>query len=262
MERYQVILAYDGTRFCGVQRQGSARTVQVEVEAALHRIGWQACSILIAGRTDSGVHASGQVIAFDLEWKHSIEELKRALNAYLPDDVAVKAVMRAVPGFHPRFDARVRCYHYRLYCQMDRDPLRDRYNWQVWPPVDGKLLNQAAEVIIGTHDYAAFGTPPKRGGSTIRTVFAAEWRPEGPDSWLFEIQANAFLYRMVRRLVWAQVMVGQGRVSLADLRMGVESAQTQMPGLAAPQGLTLMWVWYPPSEQEPEEGSDTLSASG
>lgn len=262
MERYQVILAYDGTHFQGYQRQGSVRTVQAEVETALRQIGWQGQSILSAGRTDTGVHASGQVIAFDMEWKHSTEELGRALNAHLPKDVAAKAVMQAAPGFHPRFDARVRCYHYRLYCQPGRDPLRDRYAWRVWPSVDGELLNQAAELIKGTHDYAAFGTAPKSGGSTIRTVQTAAWQPEGPDSWLFEIQANAFLYRMVRRLVWVQVLAAQGRISLADLQAGVENTRAQTPGLAEPQGLSLMWVWYPPTGQEPEEGlSDTLTAS-
>jgi len=262
MERYQVILAYDGTHFQGFQRQGSVRTVQAEVEAALRQIGWQGQTILSAGRTDSGVHASGQVIAFDMEWAHSVEELGRALNANLPMDVAAKAVMPAAPGFHPRFDARARCYHYRLYCQPGRDPLRDRYAWRVWPPLDGALLNQAAGLLPGTHDFAAFGTAPKPGGSTIRAVFAAAWHPLEADGWLFEVQANAFLYRMVRRLVWAQVLVAQGRINLQDLRAGIESAQPQIPGLAAPQGLSLVWVWYPPESQKPEDGlSDIMSAS-
>ncbi|HZW05020.1 MAG TPA: tRNA pseudouridine synthase A, partial [Anaerolineaceae bacterium] len=122
MERYQVILAYDGTEFQGFQRQTGTRTVQSEIETALRRLGWQGRSILSAGRTDTGVHAAGQVIAFDLDWTHSPETLGRAMNAFLPSDVAVKAVRATAPDFHPRFDAVARCYHYRIYCQPARDP--------------------------------------------------------------------------------------------------------------------------------------------
>ncbi|TLN02249.1 tRNA pseudouridine synthase A [bacterium] len=137
MARYQIILAYDGTDFLGYQRQEEARTVQGEVEAALQHLGWQGRSILSSGRTDTGVHASGQVIAVDLDWRHAPEALGKALNARLPDDVAVKAVKVAEKEFHPRFDALWRCYHYRLYCRAERNPLRDRFAWRVWPPVDG-----------------------------------------------------------------------------------------------------------------------------
>ena len=115
MGRYQVILAYDGTDFNGFQRQASnkIRTVQGTVEAALRRIGWQGKSVLAAGRTDTGVHAFGQVITFDHEWKHSSEDLLAAINANLPQDVAARAVELAKPDFHPRFDAVARCYYYR-----------------------------------------------------------------------------------------------------------------------------------------------------
>src|SRR5512146_2263179 len=101
MERYKVILAYDGTDFFGFQRQGETRTVQLEVEAALRKLNWQGSTILSAGRTDSGVHATGHVIAFDLEWKHGLERLGRALNASLPKDVVVRAIEVAPADFHP-----------------------------------------------------------------------------------------------------------------------------------------------------------------
>ena len=113
-ERYKVILAYDGTHFFGFQRQGADRTVQLEVEAALRQLGWQGRAITSSGRTDSGVHATGQVIAFDLDWRHGTESLLRALNAKLPDDVAVQAVEVAPADFHPRFDATSRCYRYQV----------------------------------------------------------------------------------------------------------------------------------------------------
>ena len=136
MARYQVILAYDGTFFKGYQRQAQARTVQAVVETALRQLGWRGRTVLSAGRTDTGVHASGQVIAFDLEWAHPAEELLRALNANLPEDVAAREIHEADLEFHPRYWAVSRRYRYRLFCQETRDPLRERYAWRVWPPVE------------------------------------------------------------------------------------------------------------------------------
>lgn len=191
MARYQIILAYDGTRFLGFQRQAEARTVQYEVEKALRQLSWQGNSLLAAGRTDTGVHACGQVIAFDLDWAHPAEDLLRALNANLPDDVAVRQVYLAAADFHPRFDAVSRKYLYRIYCQPSRHPLLERYAWRVWPPVDLDYLQAAANFLPGTRDFAAFGTPPRSGGSTIRTVYQAGWKSHEP--WLeFTIRADAF----------------------------------------------------------------------
>ncbi len=243
MARYQLILAYDGTELEGFQRQGSKRTVQGEVEKALHHLGWSGNSLLAAGRTDSGVHASGQVIAFDLDWNHPPEELGRALNAALPADLAVKAVRLAREDFHPRYDALSRTYRYRIIGQPERDPLSERYAWRIWPALDYGLLQAAARELIGTHDFAAFGSPMRPGGSTIRTVLEASWEQHA--GYLqFEITANAFLYRMVRRVVFVQVQVGLGRLDLAKFTLGVQAAQPQTPGLAPPNGLSLVRVEY------------------
>ena len=141
MARYQLKIAYDGTNFSGYQRQGEKRTVQGEIEKALFRLNWTGQTIFAAGRTDTGVHASGQVISFDFEWTHGCEALQKALNALLPDDIAVHAVKVAADEFHPRYNATSRCYHYRIYCQPERNPLINRFSWQVWPPV--KCFNYA-----------------------------------------------------------------------------------------------------------------------
>jgi tRNA pseudouridine38-40 synthase len=244
MERYKVTLAYDGTLFYGFQRQGQTRTVQLELEAALRQINWQGQTILSAGRTDSGVHASGQVVAFDLEWAHGLTQLGRALNANLPKDVAVKAVEVVSPEFHPRYDAISRCYHYQVRFAQERDPLQDRFAWRVWPPCEVELLQAAALLLHGTHDFAAFGTPPRPGGSTIRTVFQAGWQVKEDALLLFHVTANAFLYHMVRRMVFLQIMAGQGKLSLDELQAAVEMAQPQRSGLALPQGLALKEVRY------------------
>ena len=113
MARYQIIVSYDGTGFVGSQRQLNSRTVQSELEKGLRKIKWDGKSLLLAGRTDTGVHASGQVAVFDLDWKHSLEDLKKALNASLPLDMAVSDVRNAADEFHPRFDATSRRYRTR-----------------------------------------------------------------------------------------------------------------------------------------------------
>lgn len=248
MARYQVILAYDGTRFYGFQRQAGSKdqhTVQAVIETALRQIGWQGTTLLAAGRTDSGVHASGQVIAFDLDWRHSPAALVAALNANLPPSVAAWSAQETVSDFHPRYAARLRRYCYRLFCHPVRDPLREPFAWRVWPPVEGERLFQAAALLPGTHDFAAFGTPPRPSGSTVRTVFTAAWTLEADATWRFEVTANAFLYHMVRRMVGFQVLIGQGlRPPEAVAQSLADPVNFPVRSLAPPQGLTLVEVSY------------------
>ena len=255
MARYQLTLAYDGTDFFGSQRQASKRTVQGELEKALCKLGWTGRSIVLSGRTDTGVHATGQVAACDLDWSHSDEQLARALNAALPADLAVHNARMVHAKFHPRFDALSRRYRYRLFCQPLRDPIRERFYWRVWPEIKIELLAKTAQLFLGTHDFSAFGSPTTPRGNTVRTVMKAEWTQAGQDEWHFEVQANAFLYRMVRRLVFAQVAVAQRKVSaeaIAHSLANQDSAGTRSEtltavpaGLAPAHGLTLVEVNYP-----------------
>jgi tRNA pseudouridine38-40 synthase len=243
MARYQMILAYDGTDFVGSQRQANPRTVQGELEKALRKLGWSGNSVLMAGRTDTGVHAAGQVAAFDLEWAHSPEDLRNALNANLPLDMATREVRLAPEKFHPRFDASFRRYRYRLLCAPTRNPLRERFAWRVWPAVKVAELAPLAQIFIGTHDFAAFGSPPRSHASTVRTVFLAGWRQVEDECW-FEVQADAFLYHMVRRLVGTQVKVGQGKLPAGSLSQALAGRAKIPIGLAPANGLTLMEVGY------------------
>ena len=251
MARYQLTLAYDGTNFFGSQRQTNKRTVQGELERALSKLGWTGRSVIMSGRTDTGVHATGQVAAFDLDWSHPDEELVRALNATLPTDLVVHKVRTVQPKFHPRFDATSRCYRYRLFCQQLRDPIRERFAWRVWPEVNAEILADTAQLFLGMHDFSAFGSPTISGSSTVRTVMKADWHQAGADEWHFEVQANAFLYRMVRRLVFVQVAVAQGKVSAEVISRSLAKqvpagARSKLPaGLAPAHGLTLVEVTYP-----------------
>jgi tRNA pseudouridine38-40 synthase len=244
LARYQIILAYDGTRFAGSQRQANTPTVQRELEGSLSKLGWQGKSILLAGRTDSGVHAAGQVAAVDLDWPHAVEDLRNALNASLPLDIAVQQVRIARAEFHPRFDAVSRWYRYRLFCQPVRDPLRERYAWRVTQPVDPATLAAAAGALTGRHDFAAFGTAPRKGSSTLRTVMQARWVAQEDEFW-FDVRADAFLYRMVRRMVYVQVAAGQRRLDVEAIRAALAGDRSLPAGLAPACGLTLMEVTYP-----------------
>ena len=250
MARYQLILAYDGAKLEGSQRQAAGssssrpkRTAQGELEKALRTLGWTGRSVLIAGRTDSGVHAEGQSVALDFEWSHGPDKLRAALNAALPSDLAVRVAREVNSDFHPRFDATSRRYRYRLFVDPVRDPVRERYAWRVWPAVNGEVLQSVSPVFLGTHDFAAFGSPMTRGGSTVRTVSLSAWT-ESDGEWQFQVRADAFLYRMVRRLVFVQIAVAQGRLSVEEIQKAIEN-QIRLPsGLAPAHGLSLVEVTY------------------
>lgn len=250
MAHYKLTLAYDGVNFFGSQKQANKRTVQGELEKALIELKWTRSSILMSGRTDTGVHATGQVASVDLDWTHAEDKLLQALNSLLPSDISVSAVEMTDENFHPRFDAVSRTYRYRLFCQQLRDPIQERFLWRVWPPVNHDGLVEAAQQLLGTHDFSAFGSPTTPNGTTVRTMIKAEWTQMAENEWKFEVQANAFLYRMVRRMLFLQVAVAQGKVSVEEIACSL-AKQTSVKhrsglpsGLAPAHGLTLVNVEY------------------
>lgn len=245
MERYQAILAYDGTSFWGFQAQPGFRTVEGELRSALRTLGWRGRSLLSGGRTDAGVHAEGQVAVFDLDWMHAPEELHRALNALLPGDISCQALRIASPDFNPRYHALRRCYRYRVLAAPERDPLHERYALRVWPEPDVERMTEAARAVPGKQDFRAFGSAPRKGSHTVRTVFRADWEQHG-DYLDFWIEADAFLFRMVRTIVGTLLQVGNGRRSPEEFRTLL---QTPPLGRSAPPakacGLCLMRIDYP-----------------
>jgi tRNA pseudouridine38-40 synthase len=252
MVRYRATLAYDGSAYQGFQRQSPDKpSIQAAVERAVQQVTGQTATVHGAGRTDTGVHAEGQVIAFDVEWRHSDEALLRALNARLSDDIALQDI-RQHEGFSPRFDAVARVYRYSLLQAVQRQPLLRGRVWQVYYPLDSAGMAEAAALLLGEHDFAAFGQPPQ-GTNTVRVVYRSEWhtqaQPQGT-LYVYHIEANAFLKHMVRRIVGMLVEVGRGGMSLAEFR-GIMDSGTLAGGvtLAPPQGLVLESVRYP-SEDE------------
>jgi tRNA pseudouridine38-40 synthase len=243
-DRFQIDLAYDGTEFHGSQYQPELRTVQGELERGLLKIGWKGKSVLFAGRTDAGVHAAGQVIAFDLDWGHTESELQKAINAVLPPDISAVEVKRTSADFHPRYQALSREYHYQILNSPTRDPLQERYIWRVWPKLDVHLMEKASRHLIGTHDFAALGKPHQPGSSTIRMISRTAWRKK-ENKLVFELVGNAFLYHMVRHIVAVLVKIGQGLEPEQRLKEYLDyPGGPEAQGLAAAQGLSLVEVKY------------------
>lgn len=244
MPRYRALVEYDGTAYHGFQRQCAEQpTIQGEIERALTCIFHRFVSVTGSGRTDSGVHARGQVISFVVDWQYQPDDLQRALNANLPADIVILQLSLTEPDFHPRFDARQRVYHYYIYNQSIRSPIRRLYSWHVTRYLDVSLMNTAAQHLVGIHDFATFGTPPQ-GDKTVRELFSARWRRE--DALLtFEIAANAFLYRMVRSIVGSLRLVGDGSWSVDEFLTAFRACDRNHCGPAAPaHGLYLISVTY------------------
>lgn len=248
MARYRATLAYEGTPYYGFQRQTSLPSVQGTVEAVLEQIFGVETLIIGAGRTDTGVHAEGQVIAFNAEWKHSSDALLRAINARLPISIAVQAVQEVSEQFHPRYSALSRTYRYTVAAVAVRQPLLAQRAWQVAERLDESRLHTCASLFLGRHDFAAFGTAPQ-GNNTVREVYRSAWSSETyafGRLLYYEVEATAFLLHMVRRLVGMQVAVGLGLSSPEALQTIFASRQlAKSQSLAPPQGLTLSAVRYP-----------------
>jgi len=190
------VIEYDGTDFAGSQYQPRMRTVQGELEEALNRLTGERVRIRLAGRTDAGVHATGQVIAFTDSGRLSVEALMEALNGTLPPDVAVRDMRRVPARFHPRYAARYREYRYTVW-NGPRSPLRERMALGLRAPLDTAAMARAGSAFIGRHDFQAFGATDR---SSVRTVIAVRVRREGRLVTI-DVRADAFLRGMVRRMV-------------------------------------------------------------
>jgi tRNA pseudouridine38-40 synthase len=242
-QHFRAVVVYDGTNYHGFQVQAQVSTIQGELERVLAEVAGAQVRVTPAGRTDAGVHAWGQVVAFRAAWRHPWPALQRALNALLPADIAVRELALAEPDFHPRFSARSREYHYRILNQPWRSPLAIRYAYHVATPLDVAAMAAASNTLVGRHDFATFGQAPQ-GDNTVRQVYKALWRSQGTEL-VFEIEANAFLRRMVRSLVGTLLLVGRGKLDVTDFEEVLESGQRGRAGPPAPpQGLCLMQVNY------------------
>ena len=237
--RYRARVEYDGSDFAGFQLQREARTVQGELEAALANLNrGERVVVDGAGRTDAGVHATGQVIAFTYAGRLDGRALEQAVNALLPRDVAIRDVTPVAAGFHPRRAARYREYRYTVW-NGPRSPLRERTALGVRVPLDATAMAEAASVFIGRHDFSSFGGADR---STVRTVHAVRVRRQGQVV-MIDVRADAFLRGQVRRMVAALLEVGQGRLTATGLAAALAVGRPALDGaMAPPHGLCLRHV--------------------
>lgn len=239
-----MIVQYDGTDYAGFQRQPDVPTVQAELEAALTRLLREPVHLTAASRTDAGVHALGQVVAFGTASAIPIANLPRALNAALPIAVSVVRAEEAPAGFHPRFDATGKLYTYRVLSRETPSPFLCRYAWHVEDPLDRGAMAEAAEVLVGEHDFAAFCAAGSDVHTTVRNLYRLDLDAEG-DVLELRLAADGFLYMMVRIIVGTLVEVGKGRLAPADAAAILASGHRRQAGpTAPPQGLCLVRVDY------------------
>ena len=245
--RLLLVLHYDGSGFHGWQVQPGLRTVQGELQDALGRLAGSPRTAVASGRTDTGVHALGQVVSVDLPVRWTPQELRRALNAVLPRDIWVQEARVAAPDFHPRYDAVARTYEYRLgTAPGSRSPFHRRWCWALARPVEAAALREAAAPLPGPHSFRAFAKAgqPERGERCV--VREARWEAWPPLGLRFVITADRYLHHMVRYLVGTMVEMARGRRPVEDMQAllsGAPGVETSPP--APPEGLFLARVEYP-----------------
>lgn len=241
--RIVLIVEYDGTRYHGFQWQTNATTIQEKLESALASVIRNPERVAAASRTDSGTHAKGQVVSFRTDSQLSAESWVKALNFYLPEDIAVRDAYEVEDSFDVRRDATSREYAYCIVNGCSRSPLRSRFAHLVQAPLSIDAMNEACGVLIGENDFAPFSSPTS--DSTVRTVFDAKVREES-DLVTFEIIANSFLRHQIRNTVGGLIKVGLGKLTVEDFWELARSRQACVIGPAAPAcGLCLMKVNYP-----------------
>jgi tRNA pseudouridine38-40 synthase len=245
MKRFRLLVEYDGTDFAGFQIQGKGeRTVQGTLEAAIARLSGECCRIHGAGRTDAGVHATGQVVHFDSDWQIPVEKLPIALNGTLPPDLVVKAAAETDSEFHARYSASARIYRYVILNRQAASALLGRYALHMREPLDLSAMQRAASELVGIFDFAAFGQPDTPGKSTVRQISHLRIRP-WKDCLLITVRGNAFLRQMVRAFIGTLLFAGQGKLTADDVRAIRESRdRANCPPVAPAQGLCLVRVEY------------------
>ena len=244
-KRLRLVVEYDGTDFAGFQWQANERSVQGEIETAIKKLsGGQPVRIHGAGRTDAGVHASGQVVHFDPQWTVPVHRIAVALNGLLPRDVTVRSADEVGPDFHARFSATSRTYRYVILNRPAPSALLARYSLYIREPLDIAAMQSASAELVGVRDFASFGQPDVPGKSTMREVSFLSVRSY-KDGVFLTVRGNAFLRQMVRCLVGTLLRVGQSKLDRTGVQDVREAhSRAACPWLAPARGLYLVRVGY------------------
>ena len=251
----RIDLAYKGTGFRGFAENPDVRTVGGELRKALEQILGEQIELTVAGRTDAGVHAMGQVVSFrSSSPRLDCERLRVALNGMCSADIRIQAVTPVADDFNARFSATERMYHYYILNSPLADPLRGDIEWHIPEPLDVDAMSRAARLFLGEHDFTSFCRRPKGQleQPLVRNILSSRWVPQTQQRIQFEIAANAFCHQMVRSLTGFCVAVGLGKLEPEAFEAVIEAkSRAAAPPIAPPHGLTLKHVTYgEPSEQD------------
>ena len=244
IKNFKLVIEYDGTAYCGWQRQKNDPTIQEAIETAISKMTHQKITVTGSGRTDAGVHAYGQVANFSCETRLTADVFQKGLNGLLPDDIVIRACEPVSETFHARYDAKSKTYHYRILNQPIPAALYRQYAWHIKIPLDMKSMQAALTGIVGTRDFKAFeGTGSPR-AHTVRTVMKAQLTGE-QGFVVLKIKADGFLKFMVRNIVGTLVDIGLGKRTPGDIETILASKdRNQASATAPPHGLFLMSVDY------------------
>ena len=250
MRRIRTIIAYDGTDYVGWQTQPNGVAVQEKIEQAILEVTGERVSLQGSGRTDSGVHARAQVAHFDTSARMAADKFAIALNTHLPADIRVLYSEDVSPDFHARFSAKEKQYRYFVQTGPHADVFARRYALHAYMPLDLDVMNEAAALVVGTHDFSAFMSTGREVETAVRTVSLSKWEKQGKFL-VYTVQGNGFLYNMVRILVGTMVGMGSGRIPKDSMEKALASLSRKDAGpTAPPHGLVLWRVKYPGFDTE------------
>jgi tRNA pseudouridine38-40 synthase len=259
---FKLTIEYDGSAYFGWQRQKDPNTIQGTIEGALHALTGENVTLTGSGRTDSGVHALGQVASFHTQTHLATGDIHRALNALLPEDIVILSCEEMPESFHARFDVVSKCYRYCLLNRPLPVALGRQYTWHIRKPLDMSAMGRALVHLEGTHNFKAFEGAGSPRADSIRKVHRAELISLGSDRIDFEIEGNGFLRHMVRNIMGTLVDIGLGKITPDDLAKIREEEDRGKAGITAPaHGLFLVKVNYGKSnDSTPEKQSSPLPA--
>lgn len=245
--RYKLLIAYDGTRYCGWQVQHTGTSIQTLVEKAASTALRSPVKVIGSGRTDAGVHALGQTAHFSYDGALDLEKFHHSLNGLLPPDIRIMQISAAPDDFHARYSAKAKIYRYHLHTGQVLSPFKRLYTTHLFYSIDRSLLKEAASLFVGTHDFTSFSNEAHRGSASrdpVRTISRLEIIENGDDVTL-EFEADGFLYKMVRNIVGTLLDVAKGRLDIGQIPTIFEAKDRRKAGSCAPpQGLFLVKVIY------------------
>jgi len=241
----KLTIEYDGTGYHGWQIQPNCKTIQAILEEKIGVVTGEKVSLVASGRTDAGVHALGQVANFRTSSRIPTEDMGRAVNSLIPGDIAIREVEEISEDFHARFSAKSKLYEYRILNRPVPSPMERNFSWHISRKLELNKMRQAAEVLLGKHDFSSFRSAHSDNFNPVRTLMIVEIRRRRNRIVTIRMRANAFLKQMARNIVGTLVSVGKNKINPEDLKAILEARDRTAAGrLAPPQGLCLMWIKY------------------